>query len=190
MAGRLAGGDARVREGRRHARGLRLEATERGGQEPDGAGAPHESLEAAPLMEAQQPSGSAQRSRVNEQEPERDRAPERPPAPGMRMLRLDVAPRRLEQLGIVDARRTGGLTRQAAETVAHLLGELARDLELAVRDGTHQRNAPARAVALAPGRVVRRTGRQAHPAVHALLQDGVVHGAQGRRHLNRKSSPG
>ena len=48
------------------------------------------------------------------------------------------------------------------------------DLELAVGDRAHERDAAARAVALALGRVVGRAGRQAHAAVHALLQHRVV----------------
>ena len=48
------------------------------------------------------------------------------------------------------------------------------DLELAVGDGAHQRDAAARAVALELGGVVGRAGGQAHPAVHALLEHRVI----------------
>ena len=44
----------------------------------------------------------------------------------------------------------------------------------AVGDGAHQGDASARRVPLELGLVVRRTGRQAQAAVHALLHDRVV----------------
>src|SRR5947199_2886014 len=52
--------------------------------------------------------------------------------------------------------------------------DLGVHLRMAVGNRPHERNAAARTVAFVLGLHVGRARRQAHAAVHALLQDGVV----------------
>ena len=87
---------------------------------------------------------------------------------------LRLRPRMLEQLRVVHTGGTRRHARQAAEAEIHFVRERLRRLQLAIRDGTHQRDATARAVALELGGVVGRAGGQTQPAVHALLHHGVI----------------
>ena len=82
--------------------------------------------------------------------------------------------RMLEQLGVIHARRTRRHAREATEAEIHFVGERFRRFQPAVRDGAHERDAPARAVAFEFGGVVSRARRQAKAAVHALLHDRVI----------------
>ena len=99
---------------------------------------------------------------------------------------LDVAPRRLEELGVVrhrpdtpsDRRGSPGNSSSRRRTPR----EISRSPSATARISD---DAAARAVALALRGVVSRARRQAHAAVHALLQHRVVDGAQRRRHSSR-----
>src|SRR5882724_7471256 len=79
-----------------------------------------------------------------------------------------------KQLRVIDTRRAGGLAREATEAKIHFVAKHLGRLELPISDGPHQRDPAARAVALHLGVIVSRAGRQAQPAVHALLHDGII----------------
>ena len=106
------------------------------------------------------------------------------------MRLLDVVARRFEQLRVVHARRARGLAGKAAEAVTHLVGKRARHRELLIGHRAHQRNAAAWTVPLVLRFVVGRAGGQAHAAVHALLDDGVVEGPERAGHDQSKIFPG
>ena len=80
----------------------------------------------------------------------------------------------LEQLGVIDACRTGGHARETSEAEIHFVGKGFRRFQPAIGDGAHERDAAARAVPLEFGGVVSRAGGQTEPAVHALLHDGII----------------
>ena len=87
---------------------------------------------------------------------------------------LGLGASHLEKLRVIDP--AGQAVSQARQPVTeiHLVGERFLGLELAVGDGAHEGDAPARAVALELRLHVGRARRQAHAAVHALLDDRVV----------------
>ena len=90
----------------------------------------------------------------------------------------------LEQVCVVNARRTGRLAGQAPKAEIELFSECPGDRQSIVRDRAHQRDAASGRGSLSKGGDVRGAGRKAHPAVQALLQDGIIETLQvvGRGH--------
>jgi hypothetical protein len=64
---------------------------------------------------------------------------------------LDVSAGVFEEIGVVDAGRARGGAGEAAEAVAHFVGEAGGGFEFAVGDGAHEGDATARGVSLATG---------------------------------------
>ena len=87
---------------------------------------------------------------------------------------LDFGTGGLEKAAVIHAGRTGGFTGETAEAIIHFLGEGAAGGEVTIGYRPHEGDAAAGAVALALGFVIGGTAGQAHAAVHALLEDGVV----------------
>ena len=79
---------------------------------------------------------------------------------------LDLRPCVLQQLVVLDARRTGGHAGHAAQTVVEVLHERARHLLVTL---LHQHDAPARGVHLLAPQHVGRAGGKAEAAVHAVV---------------------
>src|SRR5262249_37578586 len=146
-----------------------------------------EALRARSLIGIQKTTQRPKRPRPPKEKREREPAPRGARASRLSMLSFDVAPRRLEEHAVLHPGGARGLTGEAAEAVAHLPGKLMGHVERAIGDRAHERNPPARAVALPFRRDVRRTRRQTHPAVHALLQERVIESAEGR---HRQIQPG
>ena len=67
---------------------------------------------------------------------------------------FDIGTCSFEHMSVVDSGGAGGSARQAAEAVVHLIGKRFAQLEFAVGDCSHQRDAAARAVRFYSGRVV------------------------------------
>ena len=186
----LHGTDERRREPRGDDRALGLEAPEIPGQQADEPEAAGGRLDAEPLDPAERAAGEAQQARAQEEAAEGDRAPEAGRQGPGRSGRLDLGARRLDEAGVVDAGGACRLAGEAAQAIAHLVGEALGRREVAVGHRAHEGDAAARAVALALGRVVGRARRQAHPAVHALLEDRVVEKLErGAHRLSRRSCP-
>ena len=170
------------RELRRDGRALGFEAAEVLGQQLGQSDLAGGGLQPEALVKPEQASGEAEQARAHEQPADGDRAPE---AAGEGLVEaggLDFGAGGLEQVGVIHARGAGGLAGQAAEAVAHLIGEGRRELQFVVGHGAHERDASAWAVALLLGGVVGGAGRQAHPAMHALLQDRVIEELERRLH--------
>ena len=89
-------------------------------------------------------------------------------------LTFDFGAGGFKEFGVVYVGGAGGGAGEAAEAVIHFLAEGFGDFEVAVGDGTHEGDASARAVLFELGLFVGRAGGQAHAAVHALLENGVV----------------
>ena len=120
---RLDGADELRRELRGDGRALRLEATKVFRQKLRQANLTEGGLEAESLVEPEQSSDEAEQARAHEQAADRDRAPE---AAGESLVEaggLDFGAGGLEEVGVIHAGRAGGLAGQAAEAVAHLVGE-------------------------------------------------------------------
>ena len=97
-----------------------------------------------------------------------DRPP--PGALGQRpvAVALDLRPRLLDQLVVLDARRAGGHARHAAQAAVEVRRHLRRDLRARLVPDAHQHDPPARRVGLVVEDDVARAGRQAEAAVHAV----------------------
>src|SRR5262249_11000876 len=80
----------------------------------------------------------------------------------------------LEEFGIIDTCRAGGLTSEAAEAEIHFFAEGFCRLKLPVGDGAHEGDSSAGAIALDFRGVVSGAGGQTKAAVHALLHNRVV----------------
>ena len=134
-----------------------------------------ETLHPGALVKPHGTAHEAQQHRVHEQNLEREPAPEFAFRARGGAGALDFGPRGFKQVGILHSRRAGGFAGQATQAVVHLIGEFARDGQVAIGDGAHESDAAPGAVALALGLHVSGAGGQAHAAVHALLDHGVVH---------------
>src|SRR5437868_2697291 len=87
---------------------------------------------------------------------------------------LDIRATVFKHFAVAHASRTNRFTRQTAKSKIKLLAERPRDFEISLRDGTHECDATARAVALQFRLVVSRASRQTHPAMDALLEHGKI----------------
>ena len=134
------------------------------------------------MIETHQPACDSKRSRTRKENVERQPAPERTRHSRVRALQLDIAARCLEELSAVHSSRARCLAGEAPEAVAHLVRKLRRHVEFAVGDGPHQGDPATGAVPFPLGRIVGRAGRQAHAAVHALLEDRIVERPDGVGH--------
>ena len=125
---RLDGADELRRELRRDGRALRLEATEILRKELGQAELTEGGLQAESLVKPEESADEAEQARAHEQAADCDRTPE---AAGEGLIEaggLDFGAGSLEQVGVIHAGRAGGLARQAAEAVTHLVGEGRRQL--------------------------------------------------------------
>src|SRR6266567_1509330 len=85
-------------------------------------------------------------------------------------MRLDIGPRRVDQRGIIHARRAGGLAAEARETAVEMFDCFRSGLRIALKHMLHQYDAPARAVPLVAQNQIGWTGRRAEAAMHASSQ--------------------
>src|SRR6266487_1689610 len=94
-------------------------------------------------------------------------------APGARVAALDLLAGRLDQLVVLDARgargHAGHATEAAVEMPRHLLVE-----RLALQADVHKIDAPPRRVHLLAPQQVGRAGRQAEPAMDAVIDELLV----------------
>ena len=111
------------RELRRDRRALRLEATKVLGQKFRETDLAEGGLESEALVKPEETSGEAEQTRTHEQAADGDRAPEAAGEGLVEAGRLDFGAGGLEQIRVIDAGGAGGLAGQAAETIAHLIGE-------------------------------------------------------------------
>jgi hypothetical protein len=156
------------------ARGLRFETAEVRGEQVVEAEFAKQPLAASGLPEPEGASEEAEEARSREKKFDYGGPPESALRGGECVDAFDFGSGGLEELRVVDAGWTGGLAGEAAEAEIHFVSEGGGGGEFPVGNGAHERDAAAGAVAFVSGRVVGRAGRQAHAAVHALLEDGVV----------------
>jgi hypothetical protein len=91
---------------------------------------------------------------------------------------LDLRACHFKEVRVLDSGGTGRLASEASEAKIHFLSERAGGFHIPVGDGAHEGDATPRAVAFDLCRIVGRAGWQAHAAVHALLQFGIIDRAQ------------
>ena len=127
------------------------------------------------LIEPEQPGGETQSAGFGEEPFQCDRADEIPFHAGLGAAGFHFRARKFDHLRVVHARGTGRLTGQATQAEIHLVREL-RGVRRkpAIGDRAHQGNASAWTARLMLRRVVRRAARQTHPAMDALLENGIV----------------
>jgi hypothetical protein len=154
--------------------GLRLEGAERGGEKAEEPGFSDKGLEAGLLINPEAGAEGAEEAGFEEKMAQGDPAPEAALGRGGGAGALDFGAGGLEKAAIVHASGTGGFTGETAEAIIHFPGKGAAGGEVTIGHGPHQGDAAAGTVPLALGFVVGGTGGQAHPAMHALLKDGVV----------------
>ena len=97
---------------------------------------------------------------------------------------LDIRAGGFEEIRVVHTCRAGGGAGKTAEAVIHFIGKGPAQGHVSIGNGTHPGDAPARTVSLHSRADVGWTRRQAHPAMHALLQDGIVHPLKSKWCLN------
>src|SRR5207244_8730627 len=108
-----------------------------------------------------------------------DQAPDEPLAERALEALLDMGPRQLDQLVVLDAGRARCHAGHAAEAAVKMLDRRRRERHGAVKQRLHQIDASARRVhLLLPERPVGRTGRQAEAAVDAVGDQLAVHYAK------------
>ena len=90
-------------------------------------------------------------------------------------LLLDALARELDQPVVLHARRARGQAGHAAEALVEVLGDGGVQLDPALDRLLHQPDATARRVHLLVPELVRRAGRQAEAAVHAVADQHRVH---------------
>ena len=178
VAGRAGGPFDRADEfvGKRGRNGgrLGLQIPQGGREETQQTGFPDEGLETGLLMEPERGSESPEEAGLEEQVTQGEPAPETALGRDGGAGAFDFGPGRFKKGTVIHSRRTSRLAGEATEAIIHFLGESAAGLELAIGHRAHQGDAPARAVPLAFGFIVGGTGGQAHAAVHALLEDGII----------------
>jgi hypothetical protein len=178
VAGRRSGmfdrGDQFVRERGSDDGRLRLEGTEGRREKTEESGFPDKGLQAGLLVKTETSPESPEEAGLEKQMAQRQPAPEMALGGGRGAGAFDFGPGGFEEGAIVHPGGTSGLAGEATEAIIHFLGKSAAGLEIAIGHRTHQGDATARAVPLAFGFIVGGTGRQAHAAVHALLEDGIV----------------
>jgi hypothetical protein len=163
----------------RHRRHERLERAHPAGQEPHQPQPVRQPAQPGPRVEELPDHGQPQPARVRE-EPENQPAEE--PIGGAAPVALfHLGPRLLDESLVVHARRTGSHAGHAAQAAVEVTDHLARH-RLSLRQQPHEVDAPARRVHLFAPRLVRRTGRQAEPAVDAAVDERAL------RHLQRRTA--
>ena len=171
---RLDGINQLIGEARGDFRCLRLQSRQRGWHKAKELHAAHESIEAGGLIKSQNTPDEAQEPRTHEKRVQREPTPKITLGGFGDSSLLDLGTGGFEEFGIIDARRTSRLAGQAAEAVVHLIRERLRDLQLPIGYRSKQGNTTAWAVPLHLRLDVSGAGGQAHAAMHALLQDGVI----------------
>lgn len=133
-----------------------------------------ERLQAELLIKANRRADELQPAHVHEQPAQRERANETAFGIVEVAALLGFGAGVFEKLGVIHASRTRGHASETTEAKIHFIAERLGRFETFVGDGAHQSDSSARTVAFELGGVVRRAGRQAEAAMHALLHDGVV----------------
>ena len=143
------------------------------GQTLQQAQAQQQPLDAEPLVDGAGQRRRPQPGRVREQA--EDQCPEGPVGGGPFPVAFDLRTDRLDELVVLDPGRTGGDAGHAPQAGVEVLDELRVHVDLTGLAELHQVDATARRVRLVALEDVRRTGGQAEPAVHAVV-DGLVAG--------------
>ena len=173
--GREKGGDQFIAECGGHPGCPGFESTQGRRQEPGQSQLSRDTVQAEFLNHSQETADHFQPCRHAKNDPQTQPAPESPfrsvHDPGV----FDVGSGGLKQPGVVNACRAGGGAGEAAQAKIHFIAKSLLDFQFSVRHRPHQGDAASGTVAFSSGGDICRTGGQAHSAMHALLDNRIVH---------------
>ena len=162
---------------------LGFQFTQPAWQQREDANPSQQRLNTAGLIQPQHTANQAQKAGAHENRLHCQPTPEIALAFPRRTLIFNVRSGRFKQMRIVHTRRAGGRTGETAEAIIHFIRKRPVHGHFPIRNRTHPGDPTARAVSFHLGGHIRGAGGQTHSAMHALLQDGIVHALQAKAGL-------
>jgi predicted DNA-binding protein len=95
-------------------------------------------------------------------------------APLARLCLLHVDAERLDELAVLNTRRASRFARPAIEAEIEVMANLRREIDAAIRQGSHEIDPAARTVHLGAQFDIRRARRKAKSAMNAVEEEFVI----------------